>query len=211
MAPKLSPDKALMFRIIHRDNLAWILDNGIHARNSKVNAAYRNIGNAELIDKRAKRTVKIPPGGVLNDYVPFYFTPYSIMMFNIKTGHGVRRQANEDLIILVSSLHTISELDLSYVFTDQHAYPEIAKYYNSLDKLSKIDWPLLQSRDFKHDPDDPGKKERYQAEGLVWKHVPLKAVLGICCYSDKVAAAVQVELAARGLEIRTVVRPGWYF
>jgi len=211
MPPKLSPDRALLFRIIHRDNLPWILDHGIHARNGKVNPAYRNIGNVELIDKRARRRVEIPPGGVLNDYVPFYFTPYSIMMLNIKTGHGVRRQANDDIIILVTSLYKISELGLPYVFTNQHAYPDIAKYYNNLSKLSKIDWPLLQSRDFKHDPDDPGKKERYQAEGLVWKYVPLNAILGICCYSDKVADVVNAELAARGLGIRTVVRPGWYF
>ena len=49
---------------------------------------YVNIGSASLIDKRSQRTVPIPPGGTLSDYVPFYFPPFSIMMLNIKTGYG---------------------------------------------------------------------------------------------------------------------------
>lgn len=29
----LNPDKALIWRIVHRDNLPWILDNGLHCGN----------------------------------------------------------------------------------------------------------------------------------------------------------------------------------
>lgn len=212
MPPNINPDKALLFRIVHRENLSWILENnGLYAKNEKVNPTYRNIGNSELIDKRARRAVEIAPGGVLNDYVPFYFTPYSIMMYNIKTGYGVPRQKNEDIVIFVSSLHKIDSLGLSYVFTNQHAYPTIAKYYNKLDNLQEIDWPLLQSKDFKHNPDDPGKKERYQAEALVWKHVPLDAILGICCYNETIEVALQEEMTEQNIDLKTVVRPGWYF
>ena len=67
----------------------------------------RNIGNPDLIDKRSRRVVPIPPGGTLSDYVPFYFTPFSIMMFNIKTGYGgikhVPNQRNRDPRFLVAS------------------------------------------------------------------------------------------------------------
>ena len=84
MALQLNPEEALIFRIVHRDNLPWILDHGLHARNSHMpDPNFRAIGNADLIDKRATRPVPVPPGGVLSDYVPFYFTPHSIMMFNI--------------------------------------------------------------------------------------------------------------------------------
>jgi len=213
MAPKISPEKALIFRILHRSNLPWILDNGIHARNGeKFDPNYRNIGNLELIDKRARRTVQIPPGGTLNDYVPFYFTPYSIMMFNIKTGYGgIPKLPNDDIVILVSSLHKLVEEDVPFIFTNQHAYPQIAEYFSDLSDLDNVDWPLLQSRNFKHDPDDPGKKERYQAEALVWKHVPVSALLGVCCHSEAVEAQIKSEIEDRDLELRTVVRPTWYF
>jgi hypothetical protein len=41
---------------------------------------------------------------------------------------------------------------------------EAAEFHNTLDRLDRVDWPRLQARDFKRDPDDPGKFERYQAE-----------------------------------------------
>ena len=81
----LNPEKALIWRIVHRDNLSWILDNGLHCANSTVQSPnYINIGNSDLIDKRRHRRVPIPPGGTLSDYVPFYFTPFSVMMKNIQ-------------------------------------------------------------------------------------------------------------------------------
>jgi len=91
MSSNLNPDKALIFRIAHVANLPSILDNGLHARNGKVfDPHYRSIGNPDLIDKRSRRAVPVPPRGTLSDYVPFYFTPFSIMLFNINTGHGVK-------------------------------------------------------------------------------------------------------------------------
>lgn len=73
----LNLEKALIWRIVHRDNLPWILDNGLHCGNSTIQSpTWVNIGNDELIGKRASHTVPIAPCGVLNDYVPFYFTPF---------------------------------------------------------------------------------------------------------------------------------------
>ena len=64
--PSLNPEKALIWRIVHRDNLPWILDNGLHCGNSAVKAPdWVNIGNPELIDKRANHPVPLPPGGLL--------------------------------------------------------------------------------------------------------------------------------------------------
>ncbi|MBZ5606674.1 MAG: DUF4433 domain-containing protein [Acidobacteriia bacterium] len=213
MALTLSQQNALIFRITHRDNVPWILDNGMHARNgNKFDPNCRNIGNVDLIDKRAKRLVPVPPGGTLSDYVPFYFTPYSIMMYNIKTGHGgVKQVANEDIVIFVSSLHHIAAQGIRFVFTNQHAYPSMADYFTDLAELKRIDWPLLQSRNFKHDPDDPGKKERYQAEALLWKHVPLNALQGICCYTSAVEQQVKAEIEQRRLSLKVGVQPSWYF
>jgi hypothetical protein len=212
MALTLSQDKALIFRITHRDNVPWILDNGMHARNGeKSDPAYRNIGNVDLIDKRSRRPVGVPPGGTLSDYVPFYFTPYSIMMFNIKTGYGVKQVPNAEIVIFVSSLHHAAAQGVQFVFTNQHAYPPMADYFTDLAQLDQIDWPLLRSRDFKHDPDDPGKKERYQAEALLWKHVPLQALRGVCCYTSAVERQIRTEIERRALSFQVGVQQGWYF
>ena len=134
------------------------------------------------------------------------------MMFNIKTGHGgIKRVPNEEIVIFVSSLHDIAAQGIRFVFTNQHAYPPMADYFAELAQLGQIDWPLLQSRNFQHDPDDPGKKERYQAEALIWKHVPLKALHGVCCYTPAVEEQVKSEIERRQLSFKVGIQQNWYF
>lgn len=209
----LNPDKALIWRIIHRDNIDWVLDNGIHCGNSMVRSPqWVSIGNAELIHKRANHAVPHPPYGVLNDYVPFYFTPFSVMLANIKSGrNGIVQRPNSEILILVSSLPRVAELGLPFLFTDKHAYFYWTKFYDDLAELSQVDWSLLQRRDFRRDPEDPEKLARYQAEALVHKHAPIEALVGVVCFTDSVREQIAGKIAARGLSLPVHTRPGWYF
>ncbi|MEK6712375.1 MAG: DarT ssDNA thymidine ADP-ribosyltransferase family protein, partial [Nitrospinota bacterium] len=62
MSNNLNPGKALIFRITHVDNVPWILDHGIHCRNSEeVDPNFVDIGNPELIGKRHHLEVEISP------------------------------------------------------------------------------------------------------------------------------------------------------
>ncbi len=213
MSNNLNAEKALIFRIVHRDNVPWILENGIHCANSAVQApSYHTIGNPDIIEKRQHREVPVPPGGNLSDYVPFYFTPYSPMMLNIKTGYaGVARAPNEEIVIFVSSLRKLAELGHAFVFTDRHAYLWSADFYSDLDDLQHIDWALLRNRDFKRDPDDPEKVERYQAEALVHRHLPVAALIGAVCYTEPVETQTKQLLDERGLDFQVIAQPRWYF
>jgi hypothetical protein len=214
MNENLNPERALIFRIVHVANLPWILKHGgLHCRNSsKQDPDYVNIGNAELIEKRSRRHVPIPPGGTLSDYVPFYFTPFSMMMFKIKTGHGgITRRENRDIVIFVSSIHRLRELGLRFVFTNQHAYPPDSEFYDRIDDLDKIDWALLRSRNFKADDADPGKQLRYQAEALVYQRVSLDALLGIGCHDDKVKHDLESQLRPHLPKLTVKTTQIWYF
>ncbi|TPG52567.1 type II toxin-antitoxin system toxin DNA ADP-ribosyl transferase DarT [Sphingomonas glacialis] len=212
MIKDLRPEKAFIFRIVHRENLAWTLQHGVHARSSgQVNPAYVDIGNPELIGKRNGRDIAVPPGGTLSDYVPFYFTPRSPMLLNIKTGRHVRQRGNDEIVILVSSLPKIQESGLDFLFTDRHAYLQTAEFHSDLARLDRIDWDILQRSDFKRDNDDLGKFERYQAEALIFQHVPVSALLGIACVNDAVAAQLRQQIAAAGSELKVAATPGWFF
>lgn len=210
---KLNPEKALIWRIVHRDNVPWVLDNGLHCGNSEVKApSWVSIGNPELIDKRANHPVPLPPGGRLNDYVPFYFTPFSPMLRNIHTGWGgIQRRSNEEIVILVSSLHHVAGLGLPFLFTDSHAYYQWANYYSNVSDLDKVDWLLLQRRDFKRDPEDPAKFERYQAEALIHQYLPIGGLLGVVCYTDALKQSIESEIQTRNLTLPVHVRTQWYF
>ncbi len=208
----LNADKALIWRIVHRDNLPWILANGLHCGNgASQSSAWINIGNDELITKRANHPVPIPPGGVLNDYVPFYFTPFSVMMRNINTGWGVKHRPNDEIVILVGSLPHLKKQGIPFLFSNSHAYYQWAEFYDDLADLDKIDWPLLQARDFQRDPNDPAKFERYQAEALIHQHCPVSGLLGIVCYTEKLETSIKQLVNDRGLGLSVHARKGWYF
>ena len=84
MLRDLNPENAFIFRITHIRNVPWILANGLHCRTSgPTDPDFVTIGSPDIIAMRDSRDVPIPPHGTLSDYIPFYFTPKSPMMYNI--------------------------------------------------------------------------------------------------------------------------------
>lgn len=210
--PSLNPEKALIWRATHCNNLPWILENGLHCANSNLqDPGFVPIGNPDLIEKRRQRSVPISPKGTLADYVPFYFTPFSVMMYNVHTGHGVRQRPNAEIVILASSLRHLQQIDVKFVFTDRHAYINFAEFYSDLARLDQLDWKRLQARDFTRDPDDPEKMDRYQAEALIHRHLPPAGLLGIMCYSEELRRDLEAAVHARSLKLPVYARPDWYF
>jgi len=108
------------------------------------------------------------------------------MMYNIYTGIGVAKRRNEEIVILVSSIPKLLENSIPFVFTDRHAYTQLADFFNQYNDLSNLDWNILQNRDFQRDANDPEKLERYQAEALVYQHPPVQSLLGIVCYTEEI-------------------------
>jgi hypothetical protein len=210
----LTAEKALIFRITHRNNIPWILRHGLHCRRSEVHDPdFEPIGNPELIERRSERQVPIPPGGTLDDYVPFYFTPFSPMLYNIKTGYGgIKQRPNTDIVVLVSSLPALRQNGVSYVFTDRHAYLQTANFYADDAKIgTAVDFALLSRRDFSRDAEHPENFDRYQAEALAHRSVPVSALLGIGCYTSDIKTELEAICSHLRLTTKIVVRAEWYF
>ena len=69
------------------------------------------------------RTVPVAPGRTLDHYVPFYFTPCSPMLYNIRTGwNNVTQRSSKDLVFLVASLRSLATHGVPFVFSDRHAF-----------------------------------------------------------------------------------------
>ena len=161
---------------------------------------------------RDSRDVPIPPHGTLSDYIPFYFTPKSPMMYNIVTGWaGIPQRSSSDIAIMVSSLRDLAGSGIMALYTDRHAYLMTARFFSSLDHLDAISWGPLQRHDFKRDVDDPEKKEKYQAEALVHRHLPIERLSEIACYSDEGREFLEESRDKLGLELTITVRRRWYF
>lgn len=76
--------------------------------------------------------------------------------------------------------------------------------------INQIDWSLLQSRDFKRDPNDPAKFERYQAEALAHAHCPVETLIGIMCYNDTVKSDLETLLQSCNITLPIHSKPEVY-
>ena len=106
-----------IFRMIHYSNLEFILEHGLHTRNSPAcDPNYINIGDVQLIEQRQNFHVGInPPGGDLGDYIPFYFGGHSPMLLNIKTGYrGIQQRPQDELIYIVCRDRKSTRLNSSH-------------------------------------------------------------------------------------------------
>jgi len=107
---------------------------------------HENIAYQGAQGKRATKLVAQSPGGVIHDYVPFYFAPRSPMLRTIDGGNVENcpyRQA--DIAHLVTTVEAIVGSELAYVFYDYNATLDIATCYSDLKDLNRIDWPVLRA------------------------------------------------------------------
>jgi hypothetical protein len=150
-------------------------------------------------------------GGTLGDYVPFYFTSHSPMAFNIKTGFRVPAVVNEDIVIFCASLRVLHAAGIAFLFTDGHALATQTTFQNDLAQLDRIDWKILQARDFVRDNEDLNKVSRYEAEALIRDCLPCQHLKGIACHNDAVATVVKQQAKDAGVTVSISAWPQGYF
>ena len=206
------PNPTLVYRITHVANVSWLLANGLHCASSGVrDPEFVRIGLPDLIQRRATRPVPVAPGGTLGDYIPFYFGTHSAMLYNIHTGYGVRQVPQRDIAYLVSSVQLLGNRNVPFLFTDRHAYVALAHYSSNVADLGRLDWDLINGRDFKRDPNRPEKIERREAELLAHRHVPLEGLEGIACYDGAVRQRIEAVAREIGVNVRVREHREWYF
>ncbi len=209
----LTAERCLIFRITHVANLPWILANGIYCRNAEaLDPNFVEIGRPEIITRRRPRVVDIAPGGVLGDYIPFYFTPRSPMLMNIRTGwDGLTQRPMRDIAILFTSHQRLKESGVPFVFSDRNSTLETAKFYDGkVATRDQLPWLLWRASDFKRDNSRPDKIERYMAETLVHHHVPVHALEGITLYTEARKTELKELMINVGANIPIYLKQGWY-
>src|SRR4051812_3731589 len=114
-----------IYHITHIDNLTSIVkDGGLWCDNERLRqkATQVNIAYQDLKARRRRTRVRVAIGGVLGDYVPFYFTTRSPVLYTIARGNVPAVSFNQrDIVYLVSSVERVSREDCEWCFTDGHA------------------------------------------------------------------------------------------
>ena len=172
-----------------------------------------DVGDTSIKSRRTLINVRCGPGGMVCDYVPFYYAPRSPMLFSIKSGNvpGVSPDQRR-LIYLVSSTEAAYEAQLGCVFTDGNAATAFTDFEDDPAELDQlVDWPLMRAMYWYNTPEDPDRRRRRMAEFLVHETLPLELVTEICMYDRHVQEHVVALLGGAGVELQVAIRRDWYF
>jgi hypothetical protein len=182
-----------------------------------------NIAYQGAQGKRAVKMVAKPPGGIVHDYVPFYFAPRSPMLFTINNGNvpGCPHR-QPDIVHIVTTVEAVVDGDLPYVFYDYNATLDIATCYSNVRYLDRINWPLFfesprldgYCKYWNSRMDNPKyvlRQETRQAEFLIHKSIPLKLMTMVGAYDQARAAEVREILEDADIDLPVEAKPAWYF
>lgn len=199
------------------DNLPVIIERGgIDAPNHVPCGGldYRTIHDVEVQVKRHQRPIACGPGGVVHDYVPFYFGPRSPMLLRLKTGQVEGyNEGQEPLVYLVSSAQAVAESGARFVFSDGHGLAAYTEWFDDLARLDRVDWAMVQETYWADTVEDPDRQRRKQAEFLIHEFCAWPLVRGIGVLNQEMANRVQEFLERGPSDHRPVVKvkKNWYY
>jgi len=108
---------------------------------------------------------------------------------------------------MVAAINWADQRGMPWAFSDRNAGSYYTDFYNSLNKLDKIDWKAVTSTDFR----DPLVKEGKQAEFLIHDTCPWHLVEKIGVLNDRIRN--QVNAIIRNIQNKPVVtiERTWYY
>lgn len=207
-----------IFRLVHIRNLEILLTRGgLYAPNHIPNDGlqYHTIHNQEIQDARHSWEIPVSPGGVLHDYIPFYFGCRPPMLLQLKTNRVANYVEGQDPIIyLVSSVQEVIRERCVFVFSDGHGLASFTDWYNSYEELREVDWDMVNARYWADIPDeDMDRQRRKQAEFLIQRFCPWSLIREIAVFNRNIKDQVDSIMNRYPVDMRREVhiRPSWYY
>lgn len=204
-------------RFLHIDNLPVCLQRQkLHAPNHTPNDGllYKTIHNIEIQQRRRITRIPCGPGGVIHDYVSFYFGPRSPMLYQLHTGwvEGYN-EGQEPLIYLVSTAQAVAASGVDFVFSDGHGIAGFTKWFDNLDDLDELDWQAIYAAYWADDIEHMDRQRRKQAEFLVHRCCDWSLIQEIGVVNQTMRARVEEVMNRFPQELRRPVnvRIDWYY
>lgn len=220
------PNPVRLFHITAIDNLPAICATGaLLAKNAGAAAGigYQNIAHAGAQAARAGKPVPNPPGGLIHDYVPFYFAPRSPMLMAINGGRVAGCDlTQEEILHFETTVDQAISVGAQYVFYDRNASLAFSQAFTDVTYLNAIAWSLLTEapaldgfckywQSVLTNPRYADRMERRQAEFLIRQRVPLNAIGRIGVANEAKAKIVRRILAEAEVTLPVEVKTDWYF
>lgn len=117
-----------IFRQVHYEDLPTFLEDGeVRAKHHQFPQHCHQTSYQEIVNRRGTDEFELPNGCVVNDFVPFYFSPITSFTFTIykenvplvsPNGAYLRQACEDDRIFLVSAPHAFAGSGLFTCFSD---------------------------------------------------------------------------------------------
>lgn len=181
------------------------------ARLQAQGAVFTNIAYSSIQAQRAAKQIPCGLGGGLHDYVPFYFTKRSPMLYTINRGNVPCEGGQGALVHLVSTAQKVAQTGLGYAFSDGHGIMAYSSFYDDLAHLDEVDWDVIASGQWADTVEDGDRKRRKQAEFLVHDKFPVHLLSGIVVRTPQRRQEVEALLGQHGLDFNVVDNSTWYY
>lgn len=143
------PRPVLLYHFTHLAHLPNIVGQGLNADSlvRRTGGLVHEAGDPGIKARRRQARVSSGPGGVVADYVPFYFAPRSPMLLRITSG-GVPSFGGSarDLVYLCTTADELRRHSVALVASDRNATISYARFSDDEPRWAAlIDWPLMES------------------------------------------------------------------
>lgn len=128
---------------------------------------HHNVALMDIQNRRSEMKVPVGLGGVVHDYVPFYFASTNIMLLSL-----LNRKIVDQPYIVFMAVSIEKLLEKKVIFTDASANTNIPpRFYDDPNDLDKLNWELIDSPKWRTESDS--ERHARMAEVLVYEYVPL--------------------------------------
>lgn len=212
-----------IYHITHISNLTKIIARDALACDAEAERGalcQQSIAYDTIKERRRHRAVEtlaskaVAAGGVVADYVPFYFSNRSPMLYAIHRGSvPAYRGGQRDVVYLVSSAEVVAASELLWCFTDGHAVEGITEFFDNLAELTRVDWNAVRTWRWgrQYQLANPDVLRRKQAEFLVHASFPWRLVERIGTLDLAMATQVRTLLDGTTHKPRVTIEPNWYY
>lgn len=224
-------------QVDYRDIPTFLDDMEVRSKNFIPKQACHQTSEAAIVGRRGQYEFRLPHGGVVNDYVAFYFSPITAFAFKIHQGNvPVFSPEGENLgqsdvknrVFLVADTDTLFNAGLHCCYSNMALntlapFPEMDADPDNLDthinwslfnehpivaKIPEIEYPGVCQYFFDGTQEHQHNRRRIRmAEFLVKDAVPIDALRCVIVYNDTQKNYIQFAMNRAGIELPVYIKP----
>jgi hypothetical protein len=214
------PGNPKIFHITPIERLRPILSEGGLQSDSQI--ALRNdglpiIGMGKLKQKRMVKLVTSDPSDTVASYVPFYFSPRSVMLNKIQHNNNPADRDSDleytdgqkKIIHLQADLRRVvawaDENSRKWHFSLGNASADYTEFRDDLSRINDLNWAAINARYWSE------CRDQKQAEFLLKEFFPFELFEGAGVMTLDMKMAVESLLAPSAYRVPVKVLPSWYY